>query len=92
MIYQVIEGNKKTFKGMDGGKLRWKKKRIKSFMRNKMRYLPEKVCKDKSINKCVLKINKPVDLEEKTQNCQKKRETADKFIVKATDKLTEENW
>lgn len=50
------------------------KKRIKSFMRNKMRYLPEKVCKDKSINKCVLKINKPVDLEEKTQNCQKKKE------------------
>lgn len=56
------------------------KKRIKSFMRNKMRYLPEKVCKDKSINKCVLKINKPVDLEEKMQNCQKKRETADKFM------------
>lgn len=49
------------------------KKRIKSFMRNKMRYLPEKVCKDKSINKCVLKINKPVDLEEKMQNCQKKK-------------------
>lgn len=48
-------------------------------MRNKMRYLPEKVCKDKSINKCEFKINKVVDLEEKTQNCQKKRETADKF-------------
>lgn len=63
-----------------GENLDGKKKRIKSFMRNKMRYLPEKVCKDNSINKCVLKINKPVDLEEKTQNCQKKRETADKFM------------
>lgn len=31
MIYQVIEGNKKTFKGMDGGKLRWKKKKNKKF-------------------------------------------------------------
>lgn len=56
------------------------KKRIKSFMRNKMRYLPEKVCKDKSINKCVLKINKPFDLEEKRKIARKKRETADKFM------------
>lgn len=54
-------------------------------MRNKMRYLPEKVCKDKSINKCVLKINKPVDLEEKKRNSWQ-------IHVKATDKLTEENW
>lgn len=49
-------------------------------MRNKMRYLPEKVCKDKSINKCVLKINKPFDLEEKRKIARKKRETADKFM------------
>lgn len=55
-MYQVIEGNKKTFKGMDGGK-----KRIKSFMRNKMKYLAENVCKDNSINKCELKIKKLVD-------------------------------
>lgn len=71
---------RKHLRGWMGENLDGKKKRIKSFMRNKMRYLPEKVCKDKSINKCVLKINKPVDLEEKTQNCQKKRETADKFM------------
>lgn len=30
-MYQVIEGNKKTFKGMDGGKLRMKKKNKKFY-------------------------------------------------------------
>lgn len=62
-----------------------KKKRIKSFMRNKMRYLPEKVCKDKSINKCEFKINKLVDLEEKMQSCQKKKE-------KQLTNSRESNW
>lgn len=31
MMYQVIEGNKKTFKGMDGGKLGWNKKNKKFY-------------------------------------------------------------
>lgn len=31
MMYQVTEGKKKIFKGMDGGKLGWEKKKNKKF-------------------------------------------------------------